>query len=99
MSGISSTVVLLKELTKKDALVSEGDKEEFVALTKRLMDVMVDFSILTLMTFSRKKSSELTGGQIEDIINFDLQFRIQQIQDPEFMDIVRERVLEHFSGR
>ena len=91
-------MVLLKELTKKDALVSEGDKEEFVVLTKRLMDVMVDFSILTLRTFSRKKSSELTRGQIEDIINFDLQFRIQQIQDPEFMDIVRERVLDHFCG-
>ena len=97
MSGRSSIVVLLKELTKKDALVSEGDKEEFVVLTKRLMDIMVDFSILTLKTFGRKKSTELTHGQIEDIINFDLQFRIQQIQDPEFMDIVRERVLEHFS--
>ena len=92
-------MVQLKELTKKDALVSEGDKEEFVALTKRLMDVMVDFSILTLRTFGRKKSSELTRGQIEDIINFDLQFRIQQIQDPEFMDIVRERILEHFGGK
>ena len=83
---------------KKSASVSERDREEFVALTKRLMDVMVDFSILTLRTLSRKKSTELTEGQIEDIINFDLQFRIQQIQDPEFLDIVRERIMEHFNG-
>lgn len=82
-------------MLKKDIPVSDSDREEFTTLTLRLMDVMVDFSLLTLKAFQRKKKSELTRSQIEDVINFDLQFRIQQIQDPEFMDIIRERVSEH----
>lgn len=82
-------------MLKKDIPVSDSDREEFTTLTMRLMDVMVDFSLLTLKAFQRKKKSELTRSQIEDVINFDLQFRIQQIQDPEFMDIIRERVSEH----
>ena len=85
-------MVSLKELVKKGTSVSEKEKEEFVALTTKLIDLMVDFSILTLRTFRKMKSSELTVDQVEDVINFDLQFRIQQIQDPEFLDIVRKRV-------
>ena len=34
--------------------------------------------------------------QIEETVNFDLQFRIQQIQDPELLDITRERTILKF---
>jgi hypothetical protein len=87
----------LKELIRKDFIVSEHEKDEFVALTKRLIDVMTEFSLLTLRAFIRRKQSPLSETQIDDIINFDLQFRIQQIQDPEFLDIIRERVVDQFS--
>ena len=38
----------------------------------------------------------LNTSQIEETVNFDLQFRIQQIQDPELLDIVRERVISEY---
>jgi len=91
---------LRRHTKEKDALktysVPETDKKEFLALTKRLMDIMVDFSLLTLHTIQEKKKEPLTQKQIDEVISFDLQFRIQQINDPELLDIVRERATFDF---
>lgn len=75
---------------------ADAEREEFTALTKELIDVMVDFSLLTLRAVQKKKQAPLTPKQIEEIIDFDLQFRLQQINDPELLDIVRERANEEF---
>ena len=75
---------------------ADTEREEFTALTKELIDVMVDFSLLTLRAVQKKKQAPLTPKQIEEIIDFDLQFRLQQINDPELLDIVRERANEEF---
>jgi len=72
------------------------DREEFVKLTRRMVEVMVDFCLLTLRTVSKRKQTSLNSDEIDKIIDFDLSFRIQQIQDPEIIDIVRERATSKF---
>ena len=57
---------------------------------------MVEFTLLTLRTIGKKKETPLNTSQIEETVNFDLQFRIQQIQDPKLLDIVRERVISEY---
>lgn len=72
------------------------DREEFVALTNTLIDVLVNFCLLTLRALSKKKQSPLNSAQMKEAINFDFQFRIQQVQDPELLEIVREQVFSKF---
>ena len=86
--------MFLKKLMEKDIQDCNPEKSKFIELTEMLIDLMVEFSVLTLKAFNRRKKTQLTQINIEDIVNFDLQFRIQQIQDPELLDIVRERVTE-----
>ncbi len=69
---------------------------EFTDLTNKLIENMVDFTLLTLRSIRDKKGAPLNITQIEETVNFDLQFRIQQIQDPELLDIVRERAIYKF---
>ena len=79
-----------KDILNERLLSSDEDLDNFSKITEQLIDVMVDYSVLTLNAFSRKKGSKLTDSQIEDVINFNLQFILQQIQDPEFLDIIRD---------
>lgn len=86
----------MNEILKEGLHVSETEREKFVELTNKLIDIMVDFSLLTLKTVSNIKQTSLNNQQIEDVINFDLQFQIQQINDPELLDMVRERTFSEF---
>jgi len=86
----------IKKIFGNDVQPSAPELTEFTALTNRLIDLMAEFTLLTLRTVRSKKETPLNGTQIEDTVNFDLQFRIQQIQDPELLDIVRERALSEF---
>jgi len=83
----------IKKILGNDVQASSSELEEFTDLTNRLIELMVRFTLLTLRTVSNMKETPLNGVQIEDTVNFDLQFRIQQIQDPELLDIVRERAI------
>lgn len=85
----------MKDIIKKVS-ATDYERDEFTELTKRLIDIMVEFTLLTLHTVQAKKQAPLSPKQIEETINFDLQFRIQQINDPELLDIVRERAIETF---
>jgi hypothetical protein len=85
----------LKE-TVKSYSTTDVERNEFTALTKRLIGIMVDFSLLTLRTVQNKKQTTLAPKQIEETIDFDLQFRLQQINDPELLEIVRERAMTEF---
>ena len=38
----------------------------------------------------------MTESQIEEAVNFDIQFRLQQIQDPELLDIVRDQAISRY---
>ena len=76
-----------------------SELKEFTDFTSILIDLMVDFSLLTLRIISKKKETPLSISQIEEIVNFDLQFRIQQIQDPELLDVVRERIISEYIGK
>jgi hypothetical protein len=87
---------MMNEILKEGLHVSETEREKFVELTNKLIDIMVDFSLLTLKTVSNIKQTSLNNQQIEDVINFDLQFQIQQINDPELLDMVRERTFSEF---
>ncbi|MCK5604665.1 hypothetical protein KAR91_22440 [Candidatus Pacearchaeota archaeon] len=86
----------IKKIFGNDAQPSAPELTEFTALTNRLIGLMVEFTLLTLRTVRNKKEASLNGTQIEDTVNFDLQFRIQQIQDPELLDIVRDRAISEF---
>jgi len=81
---------------KKDIPRSESGRKEFIGLTCKLVDIMVDFCLLTLRTIHNKKNDPLNNTQIEEIINFDIQFRLQQIQSPEFLDTIRGIATEEF---
>ena len=70
--------------------------DEFTDLTDNLIENMVDFTLLTLRSIRDKKGAPLNMTQIEETVNFDLQFRLHQIQDPELLDIVRERAIYKF---
>ena len=65
-------------------------------MTNNLIENMVDFTLLTLRSITKKKGPPLNMTQIEETVNFDIQFRIQQIQNPELLDIVRERAIYKF---
>ncbi len=80
----------------KPAEKSGTELDGFTDLTNKLIDDMVDFTLLTLRSIRDKKGVPLNMTQIEETVNFDLQFRIQQIQDPELLDIVRERAIYTF---
>jgi len=69
---------------------------EFTDLTNNLIENMVEFTLLTLRSITKKKGTPLNMTQIEETVNFDLQFRIQQIQEPELLDVVRERAIHKF---
>ena len=86
----------IKKFLGNDVEPAKPELEEFTDLTDRLVDVMVEFVLLTLRTISKKKGAPLSIAQIEETVNFDLQFRMQQIQDPELLDIVRERAISEY---
>lgn len=88
-------MVNLKDIIKGFS-AEDTEREEFTALTEELIDIMIDFSLLTLRAVQKKKQTPLTPKQIKEIIDFDIQFRLQQINDPELLDIVRERANEEF---
>ena len=79
-----------KDVLNESLQGSNEDLENFSKITERLIDVMVDYSVLTLNVFSKKKGSRLNDSQVMDAINFNLQFILQQIQEPEFLDIIRD---------
>jgi len=85
--------MLLVDVYKREVLHSNVDRHEYVGLTMKLIAVMVDFCLLTLELLHKKKGSPLSLTEIEDVVNFDLQFRIQQIHDPELMEIIREKAI------
>ena len=86
----------IKKILGNEVEPVKPELEEFTDLTDRLVDVMVEFNLLTLRTISKKKGAPLSMAQIEETVNFDLQFRMQQIQDPELLDIVRERAISDY---
>lgn len=86
----------IKKIFGADRQPSKSELKEFTDLTSRLIDLMVEFTLLTLRTVGKKKRAPLNITQIEETVNFDLQFRIQQIQDPELLDVVRERAILRF---
>ena len=73
-----------------------SERKEFIKYTKKFVKLMVDYSLFTLDVFNRKKGSKLNEPQIEDIVNFNLNFILQQIQDPEFLSIVREETISRY---
>lgn len=88
-----------KDVLNESLQSSDEALDIFSKITERLIDVMVDYSVLTLNAFSRKKGSKLTDSQIRDAINFNLQFILQQVQDPEFLDIIRDETTLKYSEK
>jgi len=86
-----------KDVLNESLQSSDEALDIFSKITERLIDVMVDYSVLTLNAFSRKKGSKLSDSQIRDAINFNLQFILQQVQDPEFLDIIRDETTLKYS--
>ena len=86
----------MKELIKEKLQTLEPEREEFVSLTNKLMELMTEFCLLSLKAVTNIKKEPLNNQQIDDVINFDLQFRIQQINDPELLDTIRARAHSEF---
>ena len=86
----------IKKILGNEVEPTKPELTEFTDLTNTLIDIMVEFTLLTLRTITKKKGAPLSINQIEETVNFDLQFRMQQIQDPELLDIVRERAISEY---
>lgn len=81
---------------QEDVSNFDEERKEFVKLTQRMVDVIVDFCLLTLRAIGRKKQTPLNSDEIDKIIEFHLQFTIQQLQDPELLDIIKEKAFSKF---
>ena len=86
----------IKKIFGNEVEPATPELTEFTDLTDRLVDVMVEFTLLTLRNIRKRKGAPLSIGQIEETVNFDLQFRMQQIQDPELLEMVRERAISEY---
>lgn len=86
----------IKKILGNEVEPTRPELTEFTDLTDRLVEVMVEFALLTLRTISKKKGARLSVAEIEETVNFDLQFRMQQVQDPELLDIVRGRAISEY---
>ena len=75
---------------------SQVDLKEFTDMTYELIELMVEFTLYSLRTITKKRGAPMTESQIEEASNFDIQFRLQQIQDPEFLDIVRDQAISRY---
>jgi len=75
---------------------SQVDLKEFTDLTYELIELMVEFTLYSLRTITEKRGVPMTESQIEEAVNFDIQFRLQQIQDPELLDIVRDQAISRY---
>lgn len=90
----------MRDLIKDSILyTSRAEHKQFLDLTEHLLDAMTDFCLLTLKILSEKKEEPLDARQIDDIISFDLQFRLHQIQNPEFLDIIRSRAKSRYNPK
>jgi len=86
----------IKKIFEDDQSPSKVDLEVFTELTYNLIDLMVEFSLYSLRAIAKKKGTPLNQSQIEEAVNFDIQFRLQQIQDPELLDIVRDQAISRY---
>lgn len=86
----------IKKIFEDTQRPPQMELEEFTDLTYKLIDLMVGFSMVTLRTIAKKRGEPLNKKQIEEAVNFDIQFRLQQIQDPELLDIVREQAISRY---
>jgi len=87
----------IKKIFEDTPRPSQVELEEFTELTYKLIDLMVEFSLYSLRTIAKKRrGAPLNKKQIEEAVNFDIQFRLQQIQDPELLDIVRDQAISRY---
>jgi hypothetical protein len=86
----------IKKIFEDTQRPSQVELKEFTELTYRLIDLMVEFSLYSLRTIAEKRGAPLNKKQIEEAVNFDIQFRLQQIQDPELLDIVRDQAISRY---
>lgn len=86
----------IKKIFEDAQSPSKVDLEVFTELTYNLIDLMVEFSLYSLRAIAKKKGAPLNQSQIEEAVNFDIQFRLQQIQDPELLDIVRDQAISRY---
>ena len=86
----------IKKIIEDDQKGSKVDLKEFTELTHNLIELMTEFALCSLRNVVKKMGSPLTENQIEEVVNFDIQFRLQQIQDPELLDIVRDQAISRY---
>ena len=73
-----------------DFAEDEKYKKKFMELTKNMANIMSDFCLNALTSFSRVKGAPLNPLQIDQTIDFEIQSVIQQFNDPEILEIVRK---------
>lgn len=86
----------IKKMMDDTQRSAKGELEEFTDLTYNLIDLMVEFSLYSLRIIEKKRGVTMSKNQIEEAVNFDIQFRLQQMQDPELLDIVREQTVSRY---
>lgn len=66
----------------------EEGKEEFLELSIKLNDIIVDFCVRALRTFEAGSGEPLNPVQVKQVITKEVKYVLEQISDPEFIDII-----------
>ena len=67
--------------------------DNYANLSKRIADAMSDFCGNALHICSRVNETPLSLQQINQVIDFEVQSIIQQLEDPEMLDNIRKQAL------
>lgn len=75
---------------RMDDAMKESE-EEFVELTKRLIDIMVDFCVRALKTFEAGRGEALNPLQVDQVIMNEVKHVLNQISDPNYIGIIARK--------
>lgn len=85
-----------KERLKK---AMEEGKEEFIELTIKLNDLIVDFCMRALKSAETSKGEPLNPIQVEQMISYEIGAVLEQISDPHFMNLIIEKAKLKYAER
>jgi len=85
-----------KERLKK---AMEEGKEEFIELTVKLNDLIVDFCMRALKVAEASKGEPLNPVQVEQMISYEIGAVLNQVSDPQFMDLVIRKAQLKYAER
>lgn len=74
--------------TERMKKAMEEGKEEFIELSIKLHNLLVDFGVRALKTFQAGRGEPLNRLQVNQVVVREVEQVVKQISDPEFIELV-----------